>query len=600
MCGILASLDWKGNVAFDGHDKGLDVLRHRGLDGRGFWRSPTRNIWMAHSRLSIMDPETGAQPLANETGDIRVVVNGEFYGFEEIRETLERRGHRFGTRSDSEILAHLYEDFGTDCLEYLEGEFAFVLWDERKQTLFAARDRFGIKPLFYSEFGGPLSLASEVKALQALGIPASWDVQSLFEKLVIDCPLQGRTLFRHVSELPPAHFVVCTKAGTRIRSYWDFDYPREREVRVAASDDEYAEELQALVDSAVRKRLRADVPVACYLSGGIDSSSVLGLMSRYCSNPVHAFSLALDNPAYDESALAAQTSAELNANLHPVPVTQTCLASKFSESVWHAETIFTNGHSVAKFLLSKAARDAGFKVVLTGEGADEIFAGYPAFVLDVHNHAGPEIKCFSRRLGYTPNWYRAREVFLGPLKDLFPEFDSAIVYNRLLDQSGFETQLEGRPVLNQSLFLYNKTSLPNYILTVMGDRMEMAHSIEARLPFLDRDVVEFARTLPTSQKIRGCASKYVLRKAMRLVVPPSVCGRQKWALQTPPSLLRSGPMHDLIQDTFRGHQHSFVRKQALIDFLDSSLAADSAVQTALEAPLMTLLTACILGSRFRM
>jgi asparagine synthase (glutamine-hydrolysing) len=630
MCGIFASLDWTGNGCL--HQKtqdSLKVMRHRGPDGARLWRSADGRVCLGHVRLSIVDLVTGNQPLTNETSHIHIVVNGEFFDFEEIRLELEARGHQFSSRSDSEILVHLYEEFGADCVHYLRGEYAFVLWDERAKVLFAARDRFGIKPLFFAEFQGNLLFASEIKALHAAGIPSGWDEQGFLEKLVLNSPLQGRTLFRHISELPPANYLIAKNEKFTIHRYWDFNYPRENEITATCSDDEYAHQLQTTLDEAVRTRLRADVPIACYLSGGIDSSSVLGLMSRHSGSPIEAFCLAFENAAYDESWLARETASQLNAKFTSVPVTQASLAASFRDAVWHGETLFTNAQCVAKFVLSAAVQKAGFKVVLTGEGADEILAGYPFFVIDAIRHEeklqsgflrqsvdGPNITRLTRpndstglesvfdRLGYMPAWFEARAVFLEPLRDVLPaHFQRELLNCRLLDTLDFENQLQDRSIIDRSLYLFNKTSLPGHILTVMGDRMEMAHSVEARLPFLDHHVVEFSRRLPRSQKIRGGAEKFALRRAMRSVIPPAVCGRRKRALQTPPALLDGGPMHDLMQDTLRGSAIDsipFLDKSAVVRLLDRALASDSIGKSVLDSPLMALLTACVLSEKFHL
>lgn len=625
----MASLDWTGNSSLHQIQGGLRALQHRGPDGTGLWRSMNGHVSLGHVRLSVMDSVTGAQPLTNETSHLHLVVNGEFYNFEQIRAKLKARGHHFTTGSDSEILLHLYEDFGTDCIQYLHGEFAFVLWDEHSKVLLAARDRFGIKPLFFSEFQRQLLFASEIKALHAAGVAAGWDEQGFFEKLVLDSPLEGRTLFRNISELPPAHYLIAKNAEFSIHRYWDFNYPREHESAAVYSDDECAHELEAVFDRAVQARLRADVPIACYLSGGIDSSSVLALMGRHSRHPIDVFSLAFDNPDYDESPLARETAGQLDARFNSVPVTQASLAASFGDAVWHCETLFTNAQCVAKFVLSAAVQKAGYKVVLTGEGADEIFAGYPAFVIDAVRHGseaeqnalrqaadGTDMsrflqkdnstkrQSFLNRLGYVPAWYEVRERFLEPLRDILPaSFQSERLHGRLLDGLDLENQLQGRSILDQSLYLYNKTSLPGHILTAMGDRMEMAHSVEARLPFLDHHLVDFSRQLSRSQKIRGFAEKFALRKAMRLVVPPAVCGRRKRALQAPPSLPDTGPMHDLMQDTLRGSAIDsipFLDKSAAVRLLDRAMDSNSVDKTTLESPLTALLTACVLGDKFRL
>jgi asparagine synthase (glutamine-hydrolysing) len=630
MCGIFASLDWTGDGCLPQTiQDSLSVLRHRGPDGARLWRSADGRVCLGHVRLSIVDLVSGNQPLTNETSHIHIVVNGEFYDFEQVRSELETRGHRFASRSDSEILVHLYEEFGADCVRYLRGEFAFVLWDERAKVLFAARDRFGVKPLFFAEFQGKLLFASEIKALHAAGIPAAWDEQGFFEKLVLNSPLQRRTLFRHISELPPANYLMASDETFTIHRYWDFDYPREDEITAVCSDDEYAHQLQTTLDQAVKTRLRADVPIACYLSGGIDSSSILGLMNRHSGSPIAAFCLAFEDAAYDESSLARETASQLNATFTAVPVTQASLAASFRDAVWHAETLFTNAQCVAKFVLSAAVHKAGFKVVLTGEGADEILAGYPFFVIDAMRHEdkaqshtlrqsvdGPHItrsihpndangphRVFDR-LGYVPSWYEARTLFLEPLRDVFPAgLQSDLLHCRLLDTLDLENQLQDRSILDRSLYLFNKTSLPGHILTVMGDRMEMAHAVEARLPFLDHHLVDFSRRLPPSQKIRGGAEKFVLRKAMRSVIPPAVCGRRKRALQTPPALLDGGPMRDLIQDTLRGRAINsipFLNRSAVVRLLDRALASDSIGKSVLDSPLMALATTCVLSEKFHL
>ena len=560
----MASLDWTGNSSVQQVSAGLKALRHRGPDRCRIWRSPSGLVTLGHARLRVMDLSTGDQPIANETGHIHCVVNGEFYDFEQIRTSLESHGHQFTTRSDSEILVHLYEDFGVNCLHHLRGEYAFVLWDEDRQTLFAARDRFGIKPLFISDLQGTVLFASEIKALHAAGVPAEWDEQGFFEKLVLHSPIQGRTLFRYVTELPPAHYLIARNGSITQHAYWDFNYPPEAGVQPNRSDEDYATHLFESLDEAVRTRLRADVPVACYLSGGIDSASVLAMMSRHASQPIHAFCLTFDDPAFDEFAAAQETAAYVNAHLHAVPLTEATLAADLEDAVWHGETVFTNAQCVAKFALSRAVRNAGYSVVLTGEGADEILAGYPPFVVDSARQANPSClpiplhltarpSVFLDRLGYRPAWHEAQDCLLDLLEPVLPSPHSReSTRGRFLDGLDLTHQLTGRSVVNQSLYLYNKTALSGHILTVMGDRMEMAHSVEGRVPFLDHHLVEFSRCLPSSLKIRDFAEKFVLRKAMRIFVPPATCGRRKQALQTPPYLVKSGPMNTLLQDNVAG------------------------------------------------
>jgi asparagine synthase (glutamine-hydrolysing) len=383
MCGIIAIHSALEPITAAALGEALPLLTHRGPDGQRTWVSDDGQVGLGHTRLSIIDLTTGDQPIASEDERLRIVVNGEFYDFERTQRDLEGRGHRLRTRSDSEIALHLYEDHGTDCLRHLRGEFALALWDGREGRLFAARDRFGIKPLYYAQRGGVLYLASEAKALFAAGIPARWDRTAFFRAIHHYAPPPDRSLFEGVYQVPAGHYLIASGDRIQLVRYWDFDYPKAEDRRTSCSDAEYAERFREAMDEAVRLRLRADVPVGCYLSGGLDSCAVLGLAAAHRSDPIRAFTLSFDRPEYDETAIAREMAELANAEFHPIPITQTELADHFAEAVAHAETIAINAHGVAKYLLSRAVRDAGYKVVLTGEGSDEILAGYPHFRRDL-------------------------------------------------------------------------------------------------------------------------------------------------------------------------------------------------------------------------
>jgi asparagine synthase (glutamine-hydrolysing) len=382
MCGIVAVFDSCAAshpaTALEAVRRGVSTLHHRGPDSQNDWNSIDGLVSLGRARLSIIDLAGGDQPLANEDESVHAIVNGEFYDFERIRARLQSHGHCFRTRSDSEILLHLYEDFGVECVHHLRGEFAFVLWDSRRHLLFAARDRFGIKPLFYSESRGRPMLASEVKALHAAGVPAAWDDQGFADTLafLITPP---RSLFRGVSSLPPGHYMVARDSGVSTRRYWDWDFAREDEMPPARPEREYIEEFRSLLDDAVNTRLRADVPVGCYLSGGIDSCSVLALMAQHAPGRVRAFSLGFDHSMYDEGPIAREMAARTGAEFTLIPISHADMARDLSDALWHCESFFINGNSAAKFALSRAVRDAGYKVVLTGEGSDEVLAGYAFF-----------------------------------------------------------------------------------------------------------------------------------------------------------------------------------------------------------------------------
>jgi len=544
-------------------------LYHRGPDGQQHWIAADGRVALGHARLSIIDLTTGDQPIASEDGRKRIVVNGEFYGYESIQKELERLGHRLCTKSDSEIALHLYEDLGTQCLHRLRGEFALILWDETNRTMFAARDRFGIKPLFYAFHKGTLYLASEVKALFAAGVPRRWDAESVSNSIEFGGhPV--RTLFDGVFQVPPGHYLLATERHIQLIPYWDFDYPRVESNAPVRSNAEYVAEFRHAFEEAVRIRLRADVPVGCYLSGGLDSCAVLGLAAKHRPDPIRAFTLTFDRSDYNEEKEAREMAAKVGAEFFPIAIKQTDLADHFADAILQSETFCFNAHGVAKYLLSRAVRDAGYKVVLTGEGSDEILGGYAHFRRDMllynkegqnpaevtallndlerlnpvsrglllpHGEAKP-LHNVKRLLGFVPSWIETFSARSAKMQDLLAEdhlnkFGQRVGYQALLNSIDVRGQLTGRDPVHQSLYLWSKTFLPGYILTMLGDRMEMAHSVEGRVPFLDHHLVELVRSQPVSQKIHGMTEKYVLREAVRDVITDTVYRRQKHPFPEP-------------------------------------------------------------------
>jgi asparagine synthase (glutamine-hydrolysing) len=590
MCGIVAFYSDRKPVSSSLLQQALATLEHRGPDGQRTWISPTQDAGLGHARLSIIDLQTGQQPLANEDEQVHAVVNGEFYDFERIRQDLERRGHRFRTRTDSEILVHLYEEYGAHCVQHLRGEYAFVLWDQRTRRMIAGRDRFGIKPLYYSTIDATTVFASEAKALFAAGHNAAWDADRFVQRLLTSWYAPDQTLFRDVRQVPPGHYMIVSAGESKLFRYWDFDFPAEGGDLVAGgNEEERIEHFRSVLDEAVRLRLRADVPVGCYLSGGLDSSAVIGLAARHLEQPIRAFSLSFSDAGYDEQAIARETAAHVNADFTMIPVTPEALADDFTEAVRYAEQPFVNSHCMAKFRLSRAVRDAGYRVVLTGEGADEILGGYPHFRRDMllYNRQGQDpgaianlladlekSNAISRGLlmpagdtlplrgpknvlGFVPSWletFAATGLMQRPF--IAPDYlndASADPFFGLLDTMDVRGQLNGRAPVHQSAYIWSKTVLPNYILTVLGDRMEMAHSVEGRVPFLDHHVVEAASRLPVSFKIRGMTEKYALREAARPYITDAVYRRQKHPFLAPPAVSDHGnPLQELIQTTLRG------------------------------------------------
>ncbi|TMA92386.1 MAG: asparagine synthase (glutamine-hydrolyzing), partial [Deltaproteobacteria bacterium] len=527
------------------------------------------------------------------------------------------------------------------CLHHLRGEFAFALWDEPNQTLFAARDRFGIKPLFYAVRDGTVVLASEAKALFAAGVPARWDPASFHQaNSLVPIPDQDRSLFDGVRQVPPGHYLLVSRGNLQVVRYWDFDYP-PADSAPPRSDADYAERFRQALDEAVRLRLRADVPVGCYLSGGVDSCAVLGLAARHRRDPIRAFTLTFDRAEYDEGAIAREMAERAGADFYPIPIRQADLADHFPDAIWHSETLCINAHGVAKFVLSRAVRDAGYKVVLTGEGSDEILGGYPHFRRDMllHDNGGQDprevgqlledlqranpvsrglllpdgqglsLDGVRRVLGFAPSWMEANATTGFKLHALFSapfvaEFADRDPCRSLLNGLDVNGQLAGRAPVHQALYLWAKTHLPNYVLTMLGDRMEMAHSIEGRVPFLDHRVVEVVAALPVAQKIRGVTEKYVLREATRPVLTDTVYRRHKHPFTSPPVALSPNEgLHELLQDTLRGPVLTslpFYDQAKVVALLDRLPAMDVSERTAVDGVLMMLLSACVLHDRFKL
>jgi asparagine synthase (glutamine-hydrolysing) len=639
MCGIVAFFSSDKRISAERLKRATHSLHHRGPDSQGAWLSPNQRFGLGHARLSIIDLTTGDQPIANEDERIHIVVNGEFYDFERQRCELERRGHLFRTRSDSEIALHLYEELGAHCVQQLRGEFAFVLWDEANQTLFAARDRFGIKPLYYAVHDDTLYLASEIKALFAAGVPARWDQESFYQAAT-GPPMSDRTLFDGVRQVPPGHYLAATTNGMRILRYWEFNYPPADELAADMRDESaFVEEFAAVFEEAVRMRMRADVPVGCYLSGGLDSCAVLGFAARLSSSSIEAFTLTFDQAAYDEGDIAREMATLAGANFHPIPIKQFDIADNFADAIWHSETLCVNGHGVSKYLLSRAVRDAGYKVVYTGEGSDEIFGGYVHFRIDMlqHNTQGQDaaevqrlleqletansvsrgilmpagktgsLESVERVLGFVPGCLKVfaaggqqrQTLFDADFKARFVGRDSARLF---LDSLDVPAVLNGRDPLNKSLFVWAKSVLPNYILNLLGDRMEMAHSVEGRVPFLDHHVVECVCRAPVSLKIRGVTEKYLLREATKRLITETVYRRQKHPFLSPPATtVPTERFHQMIQDTLRGPVLAslpFYDQKKVVALLDRLPVMSDSDRMGWDPALMSVLSACVIQERF--
>jgi asparagine synthase (glutamine-hydrolysing) len=378
MCGIVGVLNLADRPPVDTGllCRMLGTFRHRGPDEFGIYRDP--QIGLGNARLSILDLTSGQQPIGNEDGTLWIVYNGEAFNYVELRPQVEARGHRFRTNTDTEVILHLYEDHGPGCLAYLNGQYAIAIWDAQERTLFLARDRMGIRPLFYTVMDGQLLFGSEIKALLAYpGARAEIDPASLHQVFTFWSTLTPRTVFRNVHEIPPGHYLLVREGQLALRSYWSPDFAPDQDT--SRTDQDYLDEFESLLIDATRIRLRADVPVGAYLSGGLDSSITAAIIRKYTDNYLDTFSIAFEDPQFDESRFQRQMAAALGTNHRVAYCTSPDIGAVFPDVIWHTETPVLRTAPAPMFLLSQLVRDRGLKVVLTGEGADEILAGYNIF-----------------------------------------------------------------------------------------------------------------------------------------------------------------------------------------------------------------------------
>ena len=579
MCGIAGAARRESRgVAVDMLDRMAGALQHRGPDGSG--RYADARVGLAHVRLSIIDVAGGAQPLGNEDGSVLIVYNGEVYNYVELQAELQAAGHRFRTRCDTEVLVHAYEQWGTAMLSRLNGQFAFAIYDARAGSVFLARDRFGVRPLFYSIARGDLFFASEAKALFATGeVDAAPDPIGLDQVFTFWAARPPRTVFRDVYALEPGTFAVWNGRDGVLRHgrYYGLDYPEAS----AESPDALAS-LGGLLDSSVTLRLRSDVPVGGYLSGGLDSSISCALAARGSPFSLRTFSVTFDDPQLDEREFQQLVARQLQSRHYVQAIGAHDVASVFPEVVRHAETPLVRTAPAPMYLLARLAREHGIKVVLTGEGSDELFLGYDLFketALRLFCLRQPQStvrpRLFDRLYPYLdPRGRRGdfwRRSFLeagSPDDPLFSHLPRFLLTSRIKDFYSAEMRaaLAGTDPLdelraslpasfatwsplNRAAYLEMVTLLSPYLLSTQGDRMSLAHGVEARYPFLDTRVFEFAARLPTQSKLRGLREKAILRRWARHVVPPAVQQRPKQPYRAPdvPAFFTPEPV-DYVRD----------------------------------------------------
>jgi asparagine synthase (glutamine-hydrolysing) len=573
MCGIVGILNL--DPSSDGPSEGtlrqmLAMIRHRGPDQFGVFLDDT--VGLGNARLSIIDLSGGQQPISNEDGSLWIVFNGEIFNYVELRPELESRGHRFATHSDTEVLLHLFEEYGPECLERLNGQFAFAIWNTREKSLFLARDRLGVRPLYYTHQGSRLVVASEIKSILATGlVTAEIDPVVLDQIFTYWSPLSPHTVFKNVFELPPGHYLQAANGCLTIKSYWEPEFPERSQAAASGSEKSiaaYAEELSALLIDAVKVRLRADVSVGAYLSGGLDSSVIASVIRNYTSNHLDTFSVAFDDVNFDESAWQMQMAKFLGTEHQVVRATHEDIGGVFPEVIWHTEVPVMRTSPAPMFLLSKLVRDSGYKVVLTGEGADEFLGGYDIFkeakvrrfwaaqpeskwrlllfqrlypdIVGLTRNNGAMLAAFFREdLGnvdaldysHAVRWRNGRRNCRFFSETVREEIASS------QSRNGIERQIPPAfgtwEPLARAQYLEIKIFLSQYLLSSQGDRMGMAHSIEGRFPFLDCRVVEFCNQLPARLKLRALTEKFLLKQLGRKWLPPEIWQRPKRPYRAP-------------------------------------------------------------------
>jgi asparagine synthase (glutamine-hydrolysing) len=569
MCGIAGMFNRSATQSVAERDmrQMLAMLRHRGPDEFGILLD--REVGLGNARLSIIDLSGGSQPIQNEDETLWVVFNGEIFNYIELRADLEARGHVFRTSSDTEVILHLYEEYGSGCLEKMNGQFAIAIWDTQRRRLFLARDRLGVRPLFYSEIpGNTLLFASEIKAiLSDRRVRAEIDPAIVEQIFRFWAPLSPNSVFRGIKELPPGHFLVADRKSIRVEQYWKNHFPTETERAATRPFEEVVEQFRELLIDACRIRLRADVPVGAYLSGGLDSSTIASVVRRHTKNRLVTFSIAFSDQQFDESQFQREMASHLGTDHHVIRATHSDIGEAFPEVVWHTEVPIMRTAPAPMFLLSKLVREQGFKVVLTGEGADEFLAGYDIFKeAKVRRFwAGQAQSKFrplllSRLYPDITGLSKSNPEFLaaffgeGLEETNSPWYSHAVRWrnNRrtrrfLVDPalseaeaSQFQRMAAVLPAefgrwepLARAQYLEITIFLSQYLLSSQGDRMGMAHSVEGRFPFLDVRLVEFCNRLEPRMKLRCLREKHLLKEAAQPWLPDIIWQRPKRPYRAP-------------------------------------------------------------------
>ena len=569
MCGIAGVYNYplSDEPSYEIHMKRmLSVIQHRGPDETGIYLG--ENIGLGSVRLSIVDLSTGQQPLSDESGNYWIVYNGEVFNYPELRADLEKKGVRFKTTCDTEIVVQMYATYGAGCLKYFNGQFAFCIWDKIKQELFLARDRVGIRPLFYWSQNQSFAFCSEIKGIFTLDkVERILDPESLAQVFTFWTTLTPHTPFKGIYELPPGHHMLVKNGNIHIERYWSMEFPSTFN-SVSSNVTQKAEELEELLKDSVRIRLMADVPVGAYLSGGLDSSVTTALIHEIDPGVLNTFSIGFKEKAFDETAFQQECAKYFDTRHTAFECTSDEIAEQFEKTIWHTEFPLLRTSPTPMFLLSKKVRDSNIKVVITGEGADEILAGYNIFkeakirrfwAKEPNSTSRPKLLSklypylpmmkdsnslalkmfFGYKLGETDDplyshllrWHntsRIKTYFSKDFTSTIKEYDPlGGVYSSLPENFMNWSDLAKSQFLESTIFM------SGYLLSSQGDRMGMGNSVEGRFPFLDYRLIEFSAKLPDRYKLNCLNEKFLLKKMSVGKIPESITKRSKQAYRAP-------------------------------------------------------------------
>jgi asparagine synthase (glutamine-hydrolysing) len=599
----------------------MTAMQHRASCPPEYWLHSNFPYGMAHGRLPFNDISNGTQPIVDKERDITVCVTGEFYDYSDLKVALERRGARFKTQCDSELLLHVYTYLGRDGFSKLNGEFAAVIYDGRTMQVLLLRDRFGIKPLYYFHSHSQFCVASEAKGLLASGVSARWNQDALLSCLTLQYLAPTQSLFQSIFQVTPGHVVTLDLNTFTLKedAYWSLDH--HGSVTRNGASWPVVTQIRDAVAQAVMCRVPRSHTVACHLSGGIDSSIIATLLSQHVETPLSCFTLQFDDPRLDESGMVSDVIEHISGVSHVVPASTESMLYCFEDAIYHSEGLAINGHVAAKYLLNRAISEAGYQIVFTGEGSDEIFFGYQHFLADMGlgdlssnssllgmhfpNSEPLHAPKFQSRLGGLPTFLQAK-LAIGQRVSQFLDLGSqrgpiSEEVDSLLCQYYPTSHLSNR--VEQSRFLWMRLCLANYILRMLGDGLEMTFTIEGRLPFLDPNVWEVARQFPSHLHGEGLG-KTLLRDAFSYVLPSTVLNRPKRPLLAPSFYDASGSQsRDFFMDMLSCSEAlslPFFSPSSLAQLRSQVLSTDDARFRKLEPALFLIISAICLNRRYHL